>query len=249
MSDDLIVQEELEQATEEAEAQPEVEQEAAAPKTRYDDWDRDTAIKNYQEIEKFASRQGQEVGELRKAVDQLLKGEQQTSQTQNIDLDSLLEDPNTAIRKSLESDPTISGLKQSLDTIQKQSAVNEIKSKHPDAEEIWQDPAFQNYVHENPVRLRLAEEANDYNVESADYLFNEWKQHTSVSKQEAEKTARLEKAKSDMGKAASEGAGGGAAASKTFRRTDLARLKIRDPDKYNAMHDEILHAYQNGLVR
>jgi len=160
-----------------------------------------------------------------------------------------LENPTDAINQSLQGNPDIKALRESLDTIQKKSAYTEIKAKHPDLETIWQDPSFHNWVDTNPVRRRLVQQADNYDIEAADYIFSEWKAHNTVSTKEAEKTARLEKAKSDMGKAASEGAGG-ASASKIFSRLELANLKINDPEKYEQMWEsEIYPAYQTGRVR
>lgn len=248
MSNDLIVDEEL---TSEIEAQPEPEIETTpepeAPKSRYDAWDREIAVQNYQELEKHNSRQAQELGELRKLTDQFLKS-QQPSPKQDIDLDALLENPTDAINKSLKSNPDIQNLQATLQTIQQKSAVNDLKTKHPDFMEVYENPAFQNWATGHPVRRRILEAANQYDVDAADYIFSEWKSTQSVSKKKAEDTARLEKARSDMGKAASEGAGG-SSAQKTFSRLELARLKTTDPDKYEAMWPEIHEAYQNGRVR
>jgi len=36
---------------------------------------------------------------------------------------------------------------------------------------------------------------------------------------------------------------------KTYRRTDLINLRLRDPDRYYAMQDEIMSAYAEGRVK
>ena len=36
---------------------------------------------------------------------------------------------------------------------------------------------------------------------------------------------------------------------KTYRRADLINLRIRDPQRYEAMQDEILSAYAEGRVK
>jgi len=252
MSNDLIVDEELNTPEPEAVAEPEPELQEEAPEqpvSRYDAWDKDTAVKNYQELEKLNSRQAQELGESRKLMDNFLRQQnQQPSPKQDIDLDSLLENPSDAINKSLKSNPEFQTLQATLQTIQQKAAVNDLKSKHPDFMDVYENPAFQNWATGNPVRRRILEAANQYDVDAADYIFSEWKSTQSVSQKKAEDAARLEKAKSDMGKAASEGAGG-ASAQKTFSRLELARIKTSDPDRYEAMWPDIHKAYQEGRVR
>lgn len=247
MNDDIIVNEEMEEQVEVQEEETEVQAEvqAEAPKTRYDEWDKETAIKNYQELEKFNSRQAQELGQLRKTADQFI---QQPSQATPIDLDSLLDNPTETINQSLKSNPEIQKLQSELQNIQNQTAVSTLKAKHPDFMDIYQEPSFQNWASENPVRQRLLNDANNYDVESADYLFSEWKSHTSGSKKAAEDNVRIEKAKADISKAASEGAGG-KSANKIYARADLAELKVRNPDKYEAMWPEIHKAYIEKRVR
>jgi len=243
MNDDIIVNEEVEEQVEEV--KEEVEVKAEEPKTRFDDWDRDTAVKNYQELEKFNSRQAQELGQLRKTADEFI---QKPSQETPIDLDSLLDNPTDAINQSLQSNPEIQKLQSELQNIQNQTAVTTLKSKHPDFMDIYQDPSFQNWAADNPVRQRLLNDANNYDVEAADFLFSDWKSHTSVSQKQAEDNVRLEKAKADITKVASEGAGG-KSANKVYSRADLAELKVRNFDKYEAMWPEILKAYQEKRVR
>jgi hypothetical protein len=34
-----------------------------------------------------------------------------------------------------------------------------------------------------------------------------------------------------------------------YRRADLIRLKMQDPNRYDALSDEIMQAYQEGRVR
>ena len=144
MNDDIIVNEEVAEEVVEEVVETPVE-EAEKPKTRFDDWDRDTAVKNYQELEKFNSRQAQELGQLRKTTDEFV---QQPSPVENIDLDSLLDNPTETIQKSVQSNPEIQRLQNDLQSIQNQTAVSTIKAKHPDFMETYQDPAFQNWATE-----------------------------------------------------------------------------------------------------
>ncbi len=246
MSNELIVNEEVEAKPQET-VEPETK-EAEVKLDRVDSWSEDEAKKNYRELEQFNSRQAQELGNSRKLIDQFNQMQPEPSKEVTIDLDSLLDNPTDTINKSLQNNPAIQKLQNDLQTIQNSTAIATIESKHPDYMETYQDPAFQNWATDNPIRQRLLSEANNYDVDAADYLFSEWNSHTSTSKQAAEDNVRIEKAKADIGKAASEGAGG-QAATKIYSRHDLAELQLRDSDKYHAMWPEIYKAYQEGRVR
>jgi hypothetical protein len=43
--------------------------------------------------------------------------------------------------------------------------------------------------------------------------------------------------------------GSGESSKRVYRSTDLIRLKMRDPDRYEALQDEILLAYSEGRVK
>jgi hypothetical protein len=62
---------------------------------------------------------------------------------------------------------------------------------------------------------------------------------------ETEKAARTTALKSvsvDTG-------GSGESGKKVYRRADLIRLKMTDPQRYDALSDDITRAYQEGRVR
>jgi hypothetical protein len=52
-----------------------------------------------------------------------------------------------------------------------------------------------------------------------------------------------------MKAAAVETNGSGESSKKVYRRSDLIRLKIKDPARYESMQDEIYAAYTEGRVR
>lgn len=52
-----------------------------------------------------------------------------------------------------------------------------------------------------------------------------------------------------MQAAAVDTGGSGESGKKVYRRTDLIRLKMRDPAKFKDMQDEIDLAYQQGRVK
>ena len=88
-----------------------------------------------------------------------------------------------------------------------------------------------------------------YDYDAANELFNLWKEKNQVVQQtaQAEKAARQSAVKS----ASTGNARGSAEGSrkKVYRRADIIKLMKTDPDRYNALSDEILQAYAEGRVR
>jgi hypothetical protein len=92
----------------------------------------------------------------------------------------------------------------------------------------------------------------DYDFEAADELLSTYKELKQV-KQQAQniQTAVVEsKAQDKAMKAASVDVGGsGETSRKVYRRADLIKLRMTDPDRYMALQDEIMSAYAQGRVK
>ncbi len=92
-----------------------------------------------------------------------------------------------------------------------------------------------------------ADQAYDY--DSAHELFSLWKERSSIVQQtaDAERASRKNAVKS----ATTGNARGTAERSnkKRYRRADIIKLMKEDPDRYNALSDEILKAYAEGRVK
>jgi hypothetical protein len=52
-----------------------------------------------------------------------------------------------------------------------------------------------------------------------------------------------------MKAAAVDTGGAGESSKKIYRRADLIRLKMTDPNRYDALSDEIMQAYSDGRVK
>ena len=121
-------------------------------------------------------------------------------------------------------------------------------ARHPDMVQVVQDQNFVDWVSQDAVRLRLFNEANnDLNVESAVYIFDEYKrQHQTESAPAQPKTKRSESVR-----AASSGAASGSSepvSKKRYRASDIRKLKNEDPKAYADRENEILAAYREGRV-
>lgn len=239
-----------------------VEQEQAKPETtavepkqpeipeKYRGKSVEEIVRMHQEAEKLIDRQGREVGEVRKLADELLKSQLQKKQPEpeppkEIDF---FENPQEAIRRAVETNPEVMAAKQFAVQARQEQAKQQLAAKHPDYMQLVQDSEFATWVQQSPVRTRLLQEANAYDVNAADELFSTFKQLRTVKQQQTqqvEKTARNEAIKA----AAVDVGGTGESGKKVYRRSDLIRLRMRDPGKYESMADEILAAYAEGRVR
>lgn len=248
MNDIVVDLDELEEPQEAEQPEPEEK-----PRGRFDDWDRETAIKNYQELEKLKSRHDQEVGRSRQEIEHLKKTVAELSKPQQpvekIDVDSLLENPDEAFKKSIESNPKVQELENRLAQIQQAEAVSRLKSTHPDFMEVVNSKEYQDWVMESPVRTDLHYKANNYDYDAGNELLSTFKERQKYIKTEHVKEELEQGRKESLRAASSEGAGSGSPSSKIYREVDLIRLNQNDPEKYDAMLPEIIRAYSEGRVK
>ena len=117
-------------------------------------------------------------------------------------------------------------------------------------QDILKDDKFAKWIKASKIRTQLFVEADQhYNADAADELFSLWKERKTV----AEQTAHVEKqARKQQIKAANTGNAQGSAEAtrrKVYRRADIIKLMRTDPDRYQALSEEILKAYSEGRVK
>tara|TARA_R110002110_G_scaffold8433_5_gene42404 strand:+ start:3254 stop:4045 length:792 start_codon:yes stop_codon:yes gene_type:complete len=213
-------------------------------------------VSSYGNLEKELGRKGQEIGELRKLTDQILK-QQVTTQTETAETQEegeevdFFDDPNKAVSKAIENHPKFREFEEQQKVQSAQATTRQLETAHPDYLEIVSDTKFQEWVKESPIRTQLYVHAHNYDLNSAMELMGNWKERsliTNTAKAEEEKTARRSQALKD-GKAVSRASSESTAGKKIYRRADLIRLKTRDPQRYDDLQDEILSAYSEGRVK
>ena len=213
-------------------------------------------VQMHQELEKFSGKQSTEVGELRKVVDSYIQTElsnqpapQQQQQQDENDVDFFV-DPQNAVNRAIDNHPKIKEAEAYTQQYKQQATLAQLKANHPEMDTILQDPKFAEWIKGSKVRTKLFVEADQgYDYDSADELFTLWKERNQVVQQtaQAEKAAR----KSAVKSATTGNARGTAEGSrrKVYRRADIIKLMKTDPDRYNALSDEILQAYAEGRVK
>jgi hypothetical protein len=247
--------------TEEMVGQPEeIANEVEVPE-KYKNKSLDEIVRMHQEAEKLIGRQAQEVGEVRKLADSLLKQQleakhdKQPEPAQEIDW---FEDPQKAINQALESNPVLRQLQEQQAIQAQRSALGVIEKTHPDFISVAQSEDFQQWIASSKVRQRLYAEANNYDVDSALELLDNYKslrglkqqkEETSKAADEALKKTDSEGRSKALKAAAVQQGGTGETGKPVYRRADLIRLRMQDPSRYESMADEILNAYAEGRVR
>lgn len=211
----------------------------------------------HQNLESLMGKQSSEVGELRKAVDQLVQSNMQAQATATsapepeIDDSEFFTNPRGAVERLIAENPTLQSAQQVAAEMSKQQALAALQNAHPDMNKIVTDDAFQKWVGGSKIRTEMFRKADQqYDYEQANELFNLWKERaTTVTQAKAvEKLAQkqqLKRASTGSARANPEGK----AVKKVYRRRDIIDLMNRDPKRYQAMQSEIMLAYQEGRVK
>lgn len=213
-------------------------------------------VRMHQEAEKLIGRQAQEVGEVRKLADELLKQQlsgnktkaqpQEVQETQEIDF---FEDPKTAVQKAVASHPDVLAAKQAAQQFKAMQTQQQLATKHPDYAQIVQDGEFIDWVKASPMRLNMFAIANSqYDFAAADELLSTFKQIRTTKTTQTQEAGK-QAIKQGLKAAAVDVGGTGESSKKVYRRADLIRLRMNDPDRYNALQDDIMAAYAEGRVK
>jgi hypothetical protein len=215
-------------------------------------------IKMHQEAEKLIGKHAQEVGEVRKLADELIKrqldapAKVETKATEEDEID-FFADPEKAVSSKIEKHPAIKEAKQQALQMKQMQTYNRLNQEFPDFMQTVQDPEFAEWIKKSPVRMQLYTKADaEFDYDSAAELLNTWgyikpkaapKQEVPQEIFKAQKAA-VQQATMDVG-----GASPSTNSTKVYRRADLIRLQIENPDRYVQMQDEIMAAYAEGRVK
>jgi hypothetical protein len=232
----------------------EVAQEALDIPEKYQGKSMQDIVKMHQEAEKLLGKQSSEVGELRKVVDDFISAQLATQQApeqqQEEDDTDFFTDPKQAVARAIENHPKIKEAEQYTTQYRKQSALSALQSKHPDMQQILNDSKFAEWVKASKIRTQLFVQADQgYDYDAADELFSLWKERAGVAKQTV---AVEQQARKQQLKAANTGTARGStegSRKKVYRRADIIKLMRDDPERYQALANEIMQAYSEGRVR
>ena len=212
-------------------------------------------IKMHQEAEKLIGKQAQEVGEVRKLADELLK-QSLSSKTTTTEVEpeiDFFEDPQKAIRNSIDKHPDVLAARHSAQEFKKMQIQQKLSQEHPDFGAIVQNPEFAEWVKQSPIRTQLYAKADgEFDYDSANELLSTFKQLKQVKTQQVSEqvaTKGKDTLKQNLKAATVDTGGTGESSKRVYRRADLIRLRMSDPDRYEALEPEIRQAYADGRVR
>jgi len=203
-------------------------------------------IQMHQEVEKAYGRGQNELGEMRKLADQILKqqlGETEQQGKKKLTSDDLLDDPDEALGRAVADNPRVKELEARLTARERAEQMAAFNRKHPNAGELVTDPRFLKWVDESPTRKRLLQQADqtfDYELASEIISTFEQTHPTDAPKDDGKKA---------LGNAKPSAGSGSAGKKRIFKRAELMRLKMENPDRYERLQPEIQRAYLEGRVR
>ena len=209
----------------------------------------------FEELEhanKSMGRYANELGELRKLSDELIKSQLRPQQEQPAPKEvDFFENPQEAIRRQIESNPKVVEAGERAEILRKIVAKAQFDRLHPDSGTIVSDPDFGAWIGKSKIRAELWKKAVDFDVEAGDELLSTYKELRGVKAQQQQAVlSEPEKAARDksLSAASVESSGTGESSKKILRRADILKLMM-NPAKYREREAEIAQAYSEGRVR
>lgn len=215
-SEEAQVEEELTEA-----AQQQETRETTVPEV---DWE-----KRYKDLEVAYSRQGQQIGDYRKLVDDYIStpdnSQEDSVEVSPITPDEIYENPDEAVRRAVDSHPAIQEAREIKELFAKQEQTLQREAfaqKHPNFEVTTATPEFADWVKAETMRIELAQRANNFDMASADALFTLWE-----AEQAAQATATEAQAEAAADAAGLEtGTGAEPPAPQLYSRSEMLDKKI-----------------------
>jgi len=231
----------------------EIEVEETKPKLPelYEGKSLEDVIRMHQEANNMIGKQAQEVGEVRRLADELLK-QNLNSKQQQVEIEpevDFFENPQKAVQNTIDKHPDVLAARQAGQEFKRMQIQQKLAQDHPDYSQVVNDSEFQNWVKSSPIRLGLYAKADgEFDYDSANELLSTFKQLRGVRVKESEQADTAARAKTMKAVAVDTG-GSGESSKRVYRRADLIRLKMQDPNRYDALSDEIMAAYAEKRVR
>lgn len=208
-------------------------------------------IEMHKEAEKLIGRQGSEVGELRKVVDDFIKTQTSVKSKNEAEVEEEVDffaDPDRAVRKAIDKHPSVLEAKEASFAMRKEQTLNALAQKHGDFMKDVQDPSFVEWIKGSRVRTELFARAEaQLDFDAADELLSTWNERKKVTQTIVDDSKQDRDNKLKAADVGSQGASE-TASRKKYRRSDIIKLMQTDPDRYDAMSDEIMKAYAEGRV-
>jgi hypothetical protein len=150
-------QQEIKEAPEAVPARPKIP-------SKYEGKSLEDIMNMHQEAEKLIGRQAQEVGEVRKLADELLKQQLSKADKPTIEENEIdfFEDPKTAVRNAVDKHPDVLAAKQAAEQFKQMQSQNALQKKHPDFEDIVNDGEFVDWVKGSKLLTSYCQHSNRF---------------------------------------------------------------------------------------
>lgn len=140
-------------------------------------------IKMHQEAEKALGRQGAEVGELRRVVDEFIRRQFDSSTSKAGQVPAVTEEPDffrepeKAVKTIVENDPRFRELQEQTEALRREASLARLQKAHPDCFDLVADEDFQTWVGKSKIRTGLMAKADaQFDFDAADELFSTYKE-------------------------------------------------------------------------
>lgn len=230
---------------------------------RFDGKSPEEIMEAYANLQQQASRQGEDMGKLRKQVDQLIELQLQSATTEPpieeepVKIDDLYTDTEGSISKVVEkstkkSKERLNSIEEQINNLSRQEKIKSLDQKYEGWQQYVTSPEFAEWVQSSPYRTKLAVAANQYDFDAASDLLEMWNDHRSLEQRVEEKAKR----ERDLAAATLETASPpGVTVPDSYSRSDLMEKRIAakrgnsQAKRYLAAHaDSIALAYAEGRI-
>jgi len=204
----------------------------------------------HQEAERMIGRQGDEVGQLRKVVDDYIKTATDNTSTKESEEDvDFFTDPDKAVERKISNHPAVKKALETLGQYEMANNASAIRAKYPKAEQYLKDPSFNEWMQGSQYRQTLFQKANALDFGAIDEMLGLWEERVNLVNQTAEAETSSRSRQIKQGSTGNASGSRAVSGKKTYRRADIIKLMQTDPDRYQELQPEIMAAYAEGRVK
>lgn len=201
------------------------------------------AEKERSKLEQALSKQGYELGELRKLTDKILTDQLGGKKEEPVDF---FADPDKAVDKKIAGSPALQEAIKRANEAKQAAAQLHLMSAYPDYKEVVASDEFQSWIGKSKVRQALFNAAHShYDIDAAEELLSTWKERTQLLAKKKEEV--VEETKSKLKDAKVDTGNSGVSGKKVYSRIELMELKTKNPDKYRSLN--VTQLYAEGRVK
>lgn len=218
-------------------------------------------IQSYEELEKLNSRQSQDVGALRRQVEELTNAVQTSGPAQEpskpVTVDDIYEDADATLRRVVREESTseIEDLKKELDNMRVERRLSQIDDKFTDWRTKAQTSEFSTWIQESPYRARLVQEADAGDFDAAEELLGMYYESEAQADTNEEVAAPVSAAQQLADAMLETGSPAPKGTDDVYSGSELMELRISAKkgdlraERWLAAHaDSIANAYAEGRI-